>query len=52
MEKMAEVLQNLGDGAITAFIVWQILDTIEVLVMVGLVAWGIRTVWAKVKNNV
>lgn len=45
MNELAQTLSSLGGDALTAFILVQVLDTIEVLVFFSLLTWGIRTLW-------
>lgn len=51
MENLAKVLVTLGDKGLTAFIIYQILDTVEIFVFLGLFTWGIRTVWKAWKKH-
>ena len=49
--ELANVLSALGKDGMSAFIVYQILDTIEVMTLLILSAWGIRTVWKQIKKR-
>jgi hypothetical protein len=51
MEHLATVLSDLGDSALTAFIVYQITGTIELLTFFGLVTWGVRAWWKFFKEH-
>ncbi len=50
-EELAVALEKLGTDGIDAFYAYLILDYASLWILVGLCAWGIRTVWAKVKND-
>lgn len=48
--ELATMLKSLGSDALTAFIIYQILDTLEVLLFFGLTTWGIRAAWRTFKK--
>ncbi len=50
-EKVMALIEALGDDAKTAFIAYLICDYGAALLIVGLIAWGLRTVWAKYKEE-
>lgn len=49
--ELASVLSALGTDGIRAFIAYQIIDFVEVMTLLFLVAWGIRTVWKQIKKR-
>jgi uncharacterized protein (DUF2062 family) len=51
---MLEILQemaNLGNDALTAFVVSQVLSFINCATIYGLLAWGVRTIWNEWKSR-
>ena len=51
IEKLTAVLENLGNEGISAYYTYLFLDYTTVWVVLGLCAWGVRTVWDKVKDD-
>jgi hypothetical protein len=44
-------LNNISDNALTAFIWYLAMDMAPVWVIIGLITWGIRTVWKHMKDE-
>lgn len=51
MEKLAQILGAMGDKALTAFIISQVLDTLMWMILLALCTWGIRSVWKMIKKH-
>ena len=51
-EKLAIVLEKLGSEGINAFYVYLAADYISLWILVGLLIWGVRTVWSKIKDDI
>ncbi len=50
-KELVVALENLGAEGIDAFYVYIALDYGTLLIALGLFAWGARTVWNKVKDD-
>ena len=51
MEETIKLIAGLGDNALTAFIIYEILDTVQLFVLFGLVTWGLSSVWKVFKKH-
>ncbi len=50
-EKLAIVLTELGADGIQAFYVYLALEYIGLFTILGLITWGVRTVWKQKKGD-
>ena len=50
-EKLIAVIEKLGVEGINAFYAYMFFDYASVWALIALVAWGVRTVWAHVKED-
>jgi len=50
-ENVLALLQSLGEDAKIAFFVYLLIDYGSLWILIGLVAWGVRTVWEYEKNG-
>lgn len=48
-EKLMMLLEKLGAEGISAFYVYLALDYVSIWLLIGLITWGVRTVWKQVK---
>jgi hypothetical protein len=46
-EEMLKMLEVLGDDAKSAFIIYLVFDYGSLWLLIGLVTWGVRTVWKR-----
>ena len=51
IQEMATALNALGDDALMAFIIVNLIDFVEVMTMFGLSTWAIRTGWKTFKKH-
>lgn len=49
-EKVAMLIEGLGDDVKTAFIAYLVMDYGSLWLFFGLITWGIRTVWKNRKE--
>lgn len=49
-DELVMVLKELGNDGLTAFYVYLVLDYIGLYALIGLAAWGIRTIWKDYKD--
>lgn len=50
-EKLIAVIEKLGADGITVFCTYLFLEYASLWLSFGLIAWGIRTVWAHFKED-
>lgn len=50
-ERLAVVLEELGVRGIEAFYVYLALDYLTLWTLIGLMVWGVRILWNKIKND-
>jgi hypothetical protein len=51
IQEIATALNALGDDALMAFIIVNLIDFVEVMTMFGLSTWAIRTGWKTFKKH-
>ena len=47
-EKMANTIAHLGEDGLHAFYAWLITERLMFIAVIGLIVWGIRTVWKNI----
>ena len=50
-EEVAEIISSLGADGISAFYAYLAVDTLQLLLLSGLMVWGIRTAWPFIKKD-
>lgn len=51
MLELIDAVSKLGDGALTAFIIYQVLNFVESMSFLGLCTWGVRSAWKVFKEK-
>ena len=51
-DKLTIVLEQLGSDGITAFYVYLAVDYISAWLLIGILVYGARTVWKKLKDDI
>lgn len=51
-QELIAAINSMGSNGLTAFIIYQVIDFIQLAGIVGLMTWGIRTVWKVIKKEI
>lgn len=50
-DQIAEVLKSLGAEGLTAFYAYLAVDTLQLIFIVGMITWGLRSIWPTIKKD-